>query len=147
MGLEADLFALDATVIELRLALCPWARWQKAQASVKLSVMLDVRTDGPAFASLDEGQRHEVATRDEIPVYPGSYYVIDRGCLDFARLYRLHTAGAFFVTRLKTNPPLLRGRVSARGPDHRLVLRSDDPPQFAEGTDQLPCRAAPDQLR
>lgn len=104
LGLEADLFALDATVIELRLALCPWARWQKAQASVKLSVMLDVRTAGPAFASLDEGQRHEVATRDEIPVYPGSDYVIDRGCLDFARLYRLHTAGAFFVTRLKTNP-------------------------------------------
>ena len=103
LGLDADLFALDATVIELSLALCPWARWQKAQASVKLSVMLDVRTDLPAFASLDEGQRHEVATLDEIPVYPGSYYVIDRGYLDFARLHRLHMAGAFFVTRLKTN--------------------------------------------
>jgi hypothetical protein len=103
LGLEADLFALDATVIELSLALCPWARWQQAQASVKLSVLLEVRTDLPTFASLDEGQRHEVATLDEIPVYPGSYYIIDRGYLDFARLFRLHTAGAFFVTRLKTN--------------------------------------------
>jgi hypothetical protein len=103
LGLEADLFALDATVIELSLALCPWARWQQAQASVKLSVLLEVRTDRPTFASLDEGQRHEVATLDEIPVYPGSYYIIDRGYLDFARLYRLHLAGAFFVTRLKTN--------------------------------------------
>lgn len=103
LGLEADLFALDATVIELSLALCPWARWQQAQASVKLNVLLDVRTDLPVFASLDEGQRHEVAALDEIPVAPGSYYVMDRGYLDFARLHRLHTAGAFFVTRLKSN--------------------------------------------
>lgn len=103
LGLEADLFALDATVIELSLALCPWARWQQAQASVKLNVLLDVRTDLPVFASLEEGRRHEVATLDDIPVYPGSYYVMDRGYLDFARLHRLHLAGAFFVTRLKTN--------------------------------------------
>jgi hypothetical protein len=103
LGLEADLFALDATVIELSLALCPWARWQPAQASVKLNVLLDVRTDLPVFASLDAGQRHEVAALDKIPVYPGSYYVMDRGYLDFARLHRLHTAGAYFVTRLKTN--------------------------------------------
>ena len=103
LGLEADLFALDATVIDLSLALFPWAHWQQDQASVKLNVLLDVRTDLPVFASLDEGNRHEVASLDGIPVYPGSYYVMDRGYLDFARLYRLHTAGAFFVTRLKTN--------------------------------------------
>ena len=101
--MDADLFALDATVIELSLALFPWARWKTDHASVKLNVLLDLRADVPVFASLHEGERHEVASLDEIPVQPGSYYVMDRGYLDFARLYRLHTAGAFFVTRLKTN--------------------------------------------
>ena len=103
LGLEADLFALDATVIELSMALFPWARWKKTLASVKLNVLLDLRGDIPVFASLYEGKRHEVASLDELPVQPGSYYVMDRGYLDFSRLYRLHQAGAFFVTRLKTN--------------------------------------------
>jgi len=101
LGLEADLFALDATVIELSMALCPWARWRKEQAAVKLNVLLDLRDDIPVFASLHEGSQHEVAALDEIPVHPGSGYVMDRGYLDFSRLHRLHTAGAFFVTRLK----------------------------------------------
>lgn len=103
LDLDADLFALDATLIDLSLALFPWARWQGTQAAVKLNVLLDLRADLPAFASLHEGDRHEVASLDEIPVYPGSYYVMDRGYLDFARLHRLHAAGAYFVTRLKTN--------------------------------------------
>lgn len=103
LDLDADLFALDATLIDLSLALFPWARWQGTQAAVKLNVLLDLRADVPAFASLHEGDRHEVASLDEIPVYPGSYYVMDRGYLDFLRLHRLHAAGAFFVTRLKTN--------------------------------------------
>ncbi|MCZ2157397.1 MAG: IS4 family transposase [Bryobacterales bacterium] len=103
LDLDADLFALDATLIELSLALFPWARWQGTQAAVKLNVLLDLRADLPAFASLHEGDRHEVASLDEIPVCPGAYYVMDRGYLDFARLHRLHAMGAFFVTRLKTN--------------------------------------------
>jgi hypothetical protein len=103
LDLDANLFALDATLINLSLALFPWARWQGTQAAVKLNVLLDLRADVPAFASLHEGDRHEVASLDEIPVYPGSYYVMDRGYLDFLRLHRLHAAGAFFVTRLKTN--------------------------------------------
>ena len=103
LGLEADLFALDATVIELSLALFPWARWKKDLASVKLTVLLDLRGDIPVFASLHDGQRHEVASLDELPVQAGSYYVMDRGYLDFSRLHRLHRAGAFFVTRLKSN--------------------------------------------
>jgi hypothetical protein len=102
LGLEADLFALDATVIELSLALCPWARWKKDHASVKLNVLLDVREDLPVFASLHEGERHEVASLDEMPVYPGAYYTMDRAYMHFLRLYRLHCAGAFFVSRLKS---------------------------------------------
>jgi hypothetical protein len=101
--LEANLFALDATVIDLSMALFPWARWKANHASVKLNVLLDLRGDIPAFASLHEGKRHEVASLDEVPILPGSYYVMDRGYLDFSRLHRLHRAEAFFVTRLKTN--------------------------------------------
>ena len=73
IGLEADLFALDATVIELSMALFPWARWKQNLASVKLSVLLDLRGDIPVFASLHEGKRHEVASLDEIPMQAGSY--------------------------------------------------------------------------
>jgi len=123
LGLEADLFALDATVIELSLALCPWARWQKEQASVKLNVLLDLRDDIPIFASLHEGNRHEVASLDDIPVYPGSGYVMDRGYVDFLRLHQLHAAGAFFVTRLKSGIRYYVGE--SRPVDKTVGLRCD----------------------
>jgi IS4 transposase len=97
------LFALDATLIELSLALFPWARWQSTHAAVKLNVLLDLTTDIPVFASLHEGSRHEVASLDEIPIQPDSFYVIDRGYMDFQRLHRLQAAKAFFVIRSKCN--------------------------------------------
>jgi IS4 transposase len=97
------LFALDATLIELSLALFPWARWQSSHAAVKLNVLLDLTTDIPVFASLHEGSRHEVAALDDIPIQPDSFYVIDRGYMDFQRLHRLHAAKAFFVIRSKCN--------------------------------------------
>jgi IS4 transposase len=123
LGLEADLFALDATLIELSLALCPWAHWQKEQASVKLNVLLDLRDDIPVFASLHEGNRHEVVSLDEIPVYPGSYYALGRGYVHFLRLHRLHVAGAFFVTRLKAG---IRYYVAESRPvDETVGLRCD----------------------
>lgn len=102
VDLDADLFALDATLIELSLALFPWARWQGTHAALKLNVLLDLRADLPAFAAIREGKTPDVEWLDEIPVSSGSYYVMDRGYLNFARLHRLHLAGAYFVTRLKT---------------------------------------------
>ena len=142
LGLETDLFALDATVIELSLALCPWARWQKRQASVKLNVLLDLRDDIPVFASLHEGNRHEVASLDEIPVYPCSGYVFDRGYVDFARLHRLHSAGAYFVTRLKTG--ILYYVAESRTVDETLGLRCD---QTIKLNSRKGRRDYPDQLR
>jgi hypothetical protein len=103
LGLEADLFALDATLIELSLALFPWARWQRNHAAMKLNVLLDLRGDIPAFVSLGKGDRHEIHALDEIPLFAGSYYVMDRGFTDFERLARLHKAGAWFVIRAKGN--------------------------------------------
>lgn len=142
LGLEADLFALDATLIELSLALFPWARWQKQQASVKFNVLLDLRDDIPVFASLHEGNRHEVASLDEIPVYPGSYYAIDRGYLDFARLHRLHKAGAFFVTRLKAGIRFYV--VESRPIDKTVGLRCD---QTIKLSSRKGRRDYPDPLR
>lgn len=142
LGLEADLFALDATVIELSLALCPWARWQKEQASVKPNVLLDLRDDIPVFASLHEGNRHEVASLDEIPVYPGAYYALDCGYVHFLRLHRLHAAGAFFVTRLKAG---LRYYVAESRPvDETVGLRCDQTIRLNSRTGR---REYPDALR
>lgn len=145
LGLEADLFALDATVIELSLALFPWARWQRTLASVKLNVLLDLRGDIPVFPSLPEGKKHEVASLDELPVRSGSYYVMDRGYLDFSRLHRLHQAGAFFVTA-QIEHPLLRGGKSSRRSVCRPAVRPDHQTQFRHWPDGLSRQASPYQL-
>jgi hypothetical protein len=101
LGLDGDLFAIDATLIELSLALFPWARWQGTQAAVKLNVMLAVASEMPAFCTLVEGRRHDVNFLDDVPFSEGSYYVLDRGYVDWKRLFRIHTAGAYFVVRAK----------------------------------------------
>lgn len=142
LGLEADLFALDATVIELSMALFPWARWKKTLASVKLNVLLDLRGDIPVFASLHEGKRHEVASLDELPLQPGSYYVMDRGYLDFSRLHRLHKSGAFFVTRLKTNTSYYVSQ--SRPVEEATGLRCDQTIKLNSAVGQ---RDYPDKLR
>lgn len=103
LALDGELFAIDATLINLSLALLPWARWQGTQAAVKLNVMLTVASEMPAFCTLVEGTRHDVHFLDEVPIRAGSYYVLDRGYLDFQRLYRFAAAGAWFVTRSKCN--------------------------------------------
>lgn len=103
LGLDGELFAVDASLIELSLALFPWARWQGTQAAVKLNVMLAVTTELPAFCSVVEGKRHDVNFLDELPVAAGNYYVFDRGYLDFRRLRRIVEAGAWFVIRAKCN--------------------------------------------
>lgn len=103
LDLDGELFAIDGSLIELSLALFPWARWQGTQAAVKLNVMLAVASEIPAFCTLVEGQRHDVNFLDDVPVEAGNYYVLDRGYLDFHRLRRIAQAGAWFVIRAKSN--------------------------------------------
>jgi len=103
LGLEGELFAVDASLIDLSLALFPWARWQGTQAAVKLNVMLAVTTEMPAFCTVVAGGCHDVNFLDDIPVVAGNYYVFDRGYLDFRRLRRISQAGASFVIRAKCN--------------------------------------------
>lgn len=104
-GLELDemVYALDASTIDLCLAVFPWADFRRTKAAVKLHTMIDLKGSIPVFISITEGKVHDVNILDEIPLEPGSVYVMDRGYVDFRRLHRIHQAGAFFVTRAKTN--------------------------------------------
>jgi transposase len=103
VDLDATAYALDSTTIDLCLSLFPWAHFRSTKSAVKLHTLLDLRGNIPAFLRVTTGDLHDVNILDEIVPEPGAYYVMDRGYLDFARLYRVHLAGAFFVTRAKSN--------------------------------------------
>ena len=96
-------YALDATTIDLCLSLFHWAPFRKAKGAVKLHTLLDLRVAIPAFIHISDGKMHEVNVLDFLPIEAGAFYVMDRGYLDFTRLYRLHQMGGFFVTRAKAN--------------------------------------------
>jgi Domain of unknown function (DUF4372)/Transposase DDE domain len=106
--LSETVYALDSTTIDLCLALFPWAPFRDAKAAVKLHTLLDLRGAIPTFIHISDGKLHDVNVLDLLSPEPGSYYVMDRGYLDFARLYVLHQAGSFFVTRAKSNSKFKR---------------------------------------
>ena len=103
LDLKNTVYALDATTIDLCLSLFHWAPFRKAKGAVKLHTLLDLRGAIPAFIHISDGKMHEVNVLDFMPIEAGAFYVMDRGYLDFSRLYGLHQAGGFFVTRAKTN--------------------------------------------
>jgi len=101
IDLDNTVYALDATTIDLCLSLFPWAPFRSTKAAVKLHTLLDLRGNIPAFIHISDGKTHEVNVLDMLPIEAGAFYVMDRGYLDFSRLFALHQAGAFFVTRAK----------------------------------------------
>ena len=101
--LENTAYALDATIIDLCLSMFPWAHFRKTKGAVKLHTLLDLRGNIPVFIHISDGKLHDVNVLDFLVPEPGSIYVMDRGYLDFKRLYTLHYASAFFVTRAKSN--------------------------------------------
>jgi hypothetical protein len=103
VDLKETVYALDATTIDLCLSVFPWAPFRTAKAAVKLHTLLDLRGNIPAFIHISDGKVHEVNILDRLLPEAGAFYVMDRGYLDFERLFRLHTAGSFFVTRGKSN--------------------------------------------
>jgi hypothetical protein len=121
--LDGTVYALDSTTIDLCLSVFPWARFQSTKGAVKMHTLLDLRGSIPTFIEVSDGKRHDVNILDEILPEAGSFYVMDRGYLDFERLYALHRCGAFFVTRTKAGV-LLRRRYS-RAVDKTTGLRSD----------------------
>jgi len=100
--LSNTVYALDATTIDLCLSLFPWAPFRSTKAAVKLHTLLDLRGNIPAFIHISDGKMGDVNVLDMLTFEPGAFYVMDRGYLDFSRLYALHQAGAFFVTRAKS---------------------------------------------
>ena len=117
-------YALDSTTIDLCLSLFPWARFRKHKAAVKVHTLLDLRGSIPTFLRITEGKTHDVFFLDEVILEPGAFYVMDRGYIDFARLYRFTQGLAFFVTRAKSN--LAYTRLSYRPVDKSTGLRCDE---------------------
>lgn len=102
-GIGANIFALDATTIDLCLSTFWWATFRSIKAGIKLHTQLDLQHGIPHFVLITNASVHEVHLLDILQFEPGSFYVVDRGYIDFKRLYRIHTAAAFFVTRAKDN--------------------------------------------
>ena len=151
LGVELDntVYALDSSTIDLCLSLFDWAPFRSTKAAIKLHTLLDLRGSIPAFIYISDGKLHDVNVLDMLIFEAGAFYVMDRGYVDFARLYALHQAGAFFVTRAKVgmdarrvySAPVdrttgvicdqrvrLRGHASAKKyPEHLRRVRFKDP--------------------
>ena len=125
MGVDLDesLYALDSTTIDLCLALFPWARFRRRKAAVKMHTLLDLRGNIPAFVHITDGKVHDVNVLDQIVPEAGAFYVMDRGYIDFERLFVLTLSAAFFVIRTKSNV-LLQRRYS-HPVDKSTGVRSD----------------------
>lgn len=111
--LDAQVYAIDSTTIDLCLKLFPWARFRRRKGGIKAHTMFDLRTELPVFLCVSHAKTHDLWMLDQITPQAGAFYVLDRGYVDFARLYRLHVAAAFFVTRAK------------RGMDYRVIDRQE----------------------
>jgi transposase len=103
VALDNTAYALDSTTIDLSLSLFPWAPFRTTKAAVKMHTLLDLRGNIPSFIHISDGKLHDVNILDQLIPEAGAFYVMDRGYIDFQRLYRLHQAGSFFVTRAKSN--------------------------------------------
>jgi len=123
VDLDTTVYALDSTTIDLCLSLFPWARFRRSKGAVKVHTLLNVRGSIPEFIHISEGKLHDVNVLDILIPEPGSFYVMDRAYVDFARLYTLQQACAFFVTRAKRN--LNFKRRYSRPVDKSTGLRSD----------------------
>ena len=121
--LGQTIYALDSTTIDLCLRLFPWARFRSTKAAVKLHTLLDVRGPIPTMIAISEGKQADVRVLDELIAEPGAFYVMDRGYVDFVRLYRFVLSGAFFVTRTKRG--LQFNRLESRPIDRSTGTRSD----------------------
>ena len=140
--LEQTVYALDSTTIDLCLSLFPWAAFRQSKGAVKLHTLVDLRGNIPCFIRITNGKTHDVNVLDHLSIEPGSFYVMDRGYLDFHRLYRFTTNSAYFVTRAKRG--LDYSRRSRRAVDKTTGLRSDRTIVMAG---QKTARLYPDQLR
>lgn len=142
VDLDETVYALDSTTIDLCLNLFPWARFRRTKAAIKLHTLLDLRGSIPSFLSISEGKMADVRILDDLVVEPGSFYVMDRGYVDFQRLYMIALDLAFFVTRTKSR--IQFNRLESRPVDSRTGVRSD---QVVWLRNPASVRHYPDKLR
>jgi len=143
-GVELDetVYALDSSTIDLCLTLFPWARFRETKGAVKLHTLMNLRGNIPEFIHISDGKMHDVKVLDILIPEPGSFYIVDRGYVDYARLYKLHQASAFFVTRAKSN--FTFRRLYSSQVDKATGLRSD---QTVVLTTYCAQKDFPDKLR
>ena len=142
LEIEQAVYALDSTTIDLCLSLFPWAKFRKRKGAVKLHTLLDVRIHIPTVIFITDGKVHDVNILDELTFEPGAIYLMDRGYLDYARLYRIHQERAFFITRAKSNSDFRR--LYSRPVDKATGLRSD---QTVALRNYYPRQSYPESLR
>jgi hypothetical protein len=125
LGLELKntVYAFDSTTIDLCLSLFPWAVFRQRKGAVKLHTLLDLRGSIPSFIKITDGKTHDMRILDDLIPEPGCFYILDRGYLDFGRLFALHQSQAFFVIRAKSN--LRSRRICSRTVDKTMDLTSD----------------------
>ena len=132
VDLDQSLYALDSTTIDLCLSLFPWARFRKHKAAVKMHTLLDLHGNIPTFISITDGKVHDVNVLDEILPEAGAFYVMDRGYVDFRRLFIFTLSAAFFVVRTKSNVLLQRryshlvDKTTGVRSDHTVILTAID---------------------
>ena len=143
-GIELDnaVYALDSTIIDLCLTLFPWARFRKNKAAVKLHTLLDLRGNIPTTVIITPGNIHDVTILDELALESSAIYIMDRGYLDFGRLYTIHKTPAFFVTRAKKNTKFRR--MFSRPTKKSSGIRAD---QVGMLTGYYPRKHYPEKLR
>ncbi len=142
LDIENTIYALDATTIDLCLSVFQWASFRKTKAAVKLHTLLDLRGNLPVFIYISDGKMHDVNILDELVFEPSAIYLMDKGYLDFERLFRMNLASAFFVTRAKVN--LAFARIYSNKVDKTLGLRCD---QTIKLTTPKSNKAYPEKLR
>ena len=123
IDLDGTLYALDSTTIDLCLSLFPWAQFRRAKGAIKLHTLMEIQSSIPVFIGVTPGLVHDVNLLDDISLEPGSFIVMDRAYMDFARLYRIQRALAFFVIRAKEN--LQYKRRYSHSHDRASGVRSD----------------------
>ncbi len=140
--LKQPLYAFDSTTLDLCLSLFPWAEFRRTKAAVKMHTLIDLRGSIPTFIAVTTGKIHDVRMLDEMPVSEDAIYTMDRGYVDFARLYAIHKQGAFFVLRAKENLKFKRFYSSPK--DKEAGIRADQVTALATQKSQ---KAYPERLR
>jgi len=142
VDLDSTLYALDSTVIDLCMSLFPWAKYKSAQHAVKMHTLIDLRGNIPVFIRVTPARVHDVNILDQLTPEPGAFYVMDRGYLDYGRLYRWTQAGAFFITRSRKKFRLRR--ICSRPVDKTTGIQCD---QMVSLVSFYPAQSYPTHLR